>query len=223
MKKILTGFLIIWAMTGARAQQMGTIKDASGNVYNTVKIGEKTWMTENLRTTKFKNGESIAEVTDNEVWKHTSYPETPAWCWYDNNSEYDKKYGKLYNLIAVSDSRCLCPEGWHVANSNDWNDLIKVYKPDELKPYSTFAPQLFSKEFGGTNEYGLNLQVTGRRSSVGEFVAINDIAGYYWLSTRVMGYVQAAKDTMDAVVYKPFGWLNHSSTYGLPVRCVKNL
>lgn len=44
------------------------VKDIEGNIYKTVKIGSQEWMTENLRTTKYNDRESIPLIVDNSVW-----------------------------------------------------------------------------------------------------------------------------------------------------------
>lgn len=46
----------------------GTATDIDGNSYNTVVINGKRWMVQNLKTTRFRNGEAIPEVTDGATW-----------------------------------------------------------------------------------------------------------------------------------------------------------
>ena len=76
--------------------------DIDGNLYNTTLIGNQEWMTQNLRTSSYSNGDPIDLVTDNTVWSSLS---TGAYCWYDNDSiSYDHVYGKLYNFYAKEDS-----------------------------------------------------------------------------------------------------------------------
>jgi uncharacterized protein (TIGR02145 family) len=77
-------------------------------------IGKQIWMTENLNLDKFQNGDSIPEARTIEEWMNACENKQPAWCYYNNDSTNGEKYGKLYNLFAVIDSRGLAPEGWHI-------------------------------------------------------------------------------------------------------------
>lgn len=52
-----------------------------GRVYKTVKIGTQVWMAENLLETKYRDGSSIDNVTDNSAW---SALVTGARCAYNN-------------------------------------------------------------------------------------------------------------------------------------------
>lgn len=104
----------------------GKVTDQDGNEYKTVTIGTQTWMAENLRTTKYRTGEAIPEIQDSTAWVKSSL-KSGAYCNYRNttgDSEI-KMYGRLYNWYATSDTRNLAPEGWHVADTFDWNVLIK--------------------------------------------------------------------------------------------------
>lgn len=60
----------------------GTMTDNDGRVYSTVTIGTQVWMAENLRTTKYRNGDSIPIVTDQAAWNALT---TGARCSYNNN------------------------------------------------------------------------------------------------------------------------------------------
>ena len=99
----------------------GTVKDTDGNVYHTVTIGTQVWMVENLKTTKYRNGDAIQKVTDDEDWINLT---TGAYCNYDNNEAIGEKYGRLYNWWVISDEREIAPEGWRLPTEEDWETLI---------------------------------------------------------------------------------------------------
>lgn len=101
-----------------------TVLDINGNVYKTVKIGNQIWMAENLYVDRFLNGDLIPHAKTYEEWKIAGKKAKPAWCYYDNDPNNDKKYGKLYNWYAVNNRRGLAPKGWHIPSETDFETLL---------------------------------------------------------------------------------------------------
>jgi uncharacterized protein (TIGR02145 family) len=101
------------------------IDEQSGS--KTVKIGAQTWMAENLNVDHYRNGDPIPEVQGKKEWSNLK---SGAWCYYNNDSENGKKYGKLYNWYAVNDPRGLAPEGWHVPTEGEFETLKAAVKND---------------------------------------------------------------------------------------------
>jgi hypothetical protein len=87
-----------------------TMTDYEGNVYKIGKIGNHTWMLENLRVTKYRNGDPIPNVSYINDW---IYLKSGAYCWY-KNFESNRMNGAIYNWYAVNDSRKIAPVGWHI-------------------------------------------------------------------------------------------------------------
>jgi hypothetical protein len=114
--KFITVCMLFIGLTGLHAQ---TVKDIEGNVYKTITIGNQVWMAENLKTTKLNDGTGIPIVTENSSWEAIN---TPAYCYYDNNSSNNSVYGALYNWYAVKTNK-LCPKGWHVPYDKEWTNL----------------------------------------------------------------------------------------------------
>jgi uncharacterized protein (TIGR02145 family) len=84
----------------------GTITDYDGHEYQTVRIGNQVWMTENLKTTRYDDG-TIS-----------------GYFFYDNDSVANAvKYGALYNWHAMASGK-LAPTGWHVPDTTEWNILV---------------------------------------------------------------------------------------------------
>ena len=99
----------------------GTMTDIDGNVYKTITIGTQTWMAENLKTTRYRNGDPIRNIADNSAGENDT---TGGYCNILNNSNYTINFGRLYNWFAVNDSRNIAPEGWHVPTDVEWHILM---------------------------------------------------------------------------------------------------
>lgn len=181
----------------------GTVKDADGNKYNTVKIGNQVWMVENLKTTKYNDGTPIPNVTDNSEWANLT---TGAYCNYDNLESNAATYGRLYNWYAVNTGK-LAPAGWHIPTDDDWTILENYliangYNYDGTKDEDKIAKSLCAKTnwalsstpgtpgtvpennnssgftaLPGGYRYGGNGYYLGSFLSIGEY-------GYWWSSTE---------------------------------------
>ncbi|MCE2840284.1 MAG: hypothetical protein LW729_02725 [Bacteroidetes bacterium] len=103
-----------------------TVSDIDGNVYNAVQIGNQCWTQSNLKTSRYRNGDNIPTGLSNVDWENTN---SGAYAIYNNDPVNDGLYGKLYNHYAVTDSRGLCPTGWHVPSDGEWKKLIKHLDP----------------------------------------------------------------------------------------------
>jgi len=121
----------------AQSSTDSIVKDADGNVYHTIKLGNQVWTVENLRTTKFNDGSAIAhgfEAEWNYLGKEGNSKLTivgsenklisPGYCYYNEmtNSDSIIKFGALYNWYAVNTKK-LAPKGWHVPNNAEWDTL----------------------------------------------------------------------------------------------------
>jgi uncharacterized protein (TIGR02145 family) len=194
-----------------------SISDVDGNVYNILQIGTQTWMKENLKTTKYSDGNSITNVTDNTAWKTQV---TGAYCWYNNDETTNKNiYGALYNIYAVVDSRNLCPTGWHVPSDVEW-DVLRSY----LGTYEIVGGKLKeagtthwkAPNYGADNSAGFTALPGGARSTGFSNITYS---GFYWTSTRYSTYSNAIILLNTSSV---FTWGNYVNYYGFSVRCVKD-
>jgi uncharacterized protein (TIGR02145 family) len=135
----------------------GSVSDADGNIYPTVKIGDQEWMAANLRTIRYQNGDEL----DNVSMVLLKDLKSGAWIYFDENPEFNCPHGKLYNWYAASDPRNVCPAGWHVPDDSDWFELF-----DTLGGVGPAATQLKSvyggfRPNGGTNESGFSAFASG--------------------------------------------------------------
>lgn len=170
-----------------------------GQIYATKLIGKYTWMTENLNF---------------EYSKGTS----KSYC-YDNDPDNCKKYGRLYTWSAVMDSAAtfsndckncglyemgdenyvkakgnlqgVCPNGWHVANDIEYNNLrstnpwgyhalMYVLKAE----YDWNYEETDSHSYNGSNELGFSALPAGTWNTDDGFIGIGEET-FFWIVSDI--------------------------------------
>jgi uncharacterized protein (TIGR02145 family) len=108
-------------LTGGNVGTLPTpsVFDADGNKYSTKRIGNQTWMAENLRTTKYADGTSIPEL--GAINGALPYM-VPVDSFFSPIS--DPRWGLLYALQLVEFEH-ICPTGWRLPTFSDWTILIQ--------------------------------------------------------------------------------------------------
>jgi uncharacterized protein (TIGR02145 family) len=205
----------------------GSLTDQEGNNYSTLIIGNKEWMAENLRTTKYCNGDPIPNVIDYTEWSNLS---AGALSDVYSQQQFEIPYGKFYNWYAVNDSRNICPCGWHVPTEEEWNTLINLIDSNTnggmnipnlagAKMKSIGTKYWLSPNEGANNESGFSGLPAGNRASNGTF-GLKESNGLWWSSTE--------SDTVSAILLNlnyynsNISKLTFSKKFGLSVRCVKD-
>jgi len=215
----------------------GTFQDLDGNIYHTVTIGNQTWMLENLKTTKFRNGESITNVTDNAAWVGLT---TAAWCDYENSSVNGNIFGHLYNWYAANDSRIIAPAGWHVPTVEEWDTLkdyliANGYNYDGTIENNKFAKALASTSYWYTsdipgapgnnqkanNNTGFTAFPGGGRYGIGtgDYFSLG-IGSFWWTNTEFTDIEAWYKVLFYG--YSFMGNYGDYKKYGYSIRCIKS-
>lgn len=96
------------------------IYDQDGNGYHEVVIGTQTWLIENFRSTKYKDGSAIP-VLGNAAARAADV--TGAMDWYNGDVNNKAIYGGLYNAYAVNNAKGLGINGYHIPTDAEWTTL----------------------------------------------------------------------------------------------------
>ena len=219
----IDGNVYVTKRIGVQHQKYSTITDTIGNI-EVLSDSSLIWSTSNLNVSKFKNGESIKEAKTAAEWEDALDKGIPAWCYYENNPQFGKEYGKLYNYYAVTSLKGLAPEGWHIANEEDWQILfsslkIKITEANVWEDEKFLLSTTFKTPYWGygNNKSGLNIKPSGYCRGGDQCYDLGSFS-YIWL----------IKDLRN-IPCKIFG-ANHNDAFyffdeyrgGYSVRCVKD-
>lgn len=238
---ILSTFILMLLSCGnpITTEDPETVTDIDGNVYTTVKIGNQWWTVENLRTTKYNDGSTIPNLTDNTAWANNA---SGAYCYYNNTTNADtiKKWGALYNWYVVNpaNSKKIAPAGWHVSDTTDWNTLqgylmANGYNWDGTTTGNKIAKSLAAKadwhtdttngaignDLTQNNRSGFSALPGGIRYYDGAFSFVG-YYGYWWSATE-----QSAEFAWNRSLgydYYGLSWGSNHKGCGFSVRLVKD-
>lgn len=199
-----------------------------GQVYRTTKIGSQVWMAENLNY-ETREGKSYC---------------------YDRDTLNCKKFGRLYTWAALMDTlttgygyykygktdRGVCPMGWHVPSTKEWEVLLKKYNSSSEGKGALFADspewKMSDEDEHFVDAYGFSALPGGEWDGTElPFEASKDIGDkvYFWTQSEVLNQGEREKTRQAYMVFGDnYGQLfmdNMYHTYkhfGLSVRCLKD-
>ena len=207
---------IVPGISAANLPAAENIFDADGNAYTSVVIGTQEWLAQNLKTTKYCNGDALVTDLISISWQSSS---VGAWAYYNDDPTMNDTFGKLYNFYAVTDSRGVCPCGWHVPTTIEWNTLMDFLggpsvSGGTLKSTTSWnAPNV-----GATDAVGFGAQAGGYRLSNGTYSQQN-VYGYFWTKNTFGSNGVYRRFYFDSAAVQS---VDYSKRGGLSVRCLKD-
>jgi uncharacterized protein (TIGR02145 family) len=193
------------------------VYDFDGNGYDTVHIGSQVWLKQNLRTTRYNNGNSIPIVTDDLTW---TIAQGGYMCWYMNNQAlYGQTYGALYNYpLAIANQ--LCPTNYHVPSQAEFDQLESFLGGAAVAGGKLKSTTLWSiPNTGATNSSGFTALPAGFRDGGSGFGGLMS-QGIFWTTTSAGSGMSVVKSVMynQSVSYTSSYFL----AWGFSVRCLKD-
>jgi uncharacterized protein (TIGR02145 family) len=184
----------------------------SGKVYHTVKIGNQTWLKENLDVGTMIQG--TTNSSNNGVIE--------KYC-YNNDTANCSKYGGLYQwneamaYDTIEGAKGICPTGWHIPTKAEFDTLAAAVRNNSN---SLKAVGEGTGNGAGTDSSGFSALLAGSRYYDGDFANLG-YSTFFWSSTEY--------DATNNAYYMDL-WSNGSgiSMYlyvkgnGFSIRCLKD-
>ncbi len=156
--------------------------------YPALKFGESVWTTKNLKTSVNKDGVTIETY------------------FYNDDSYYENTYSRLYKWDVAQN---ICPNGWHLPSSGEWNSLITIYGGKNKA-----AAELI--EIGSSQFKAL---FSGFRTHNGNYSGISEYSGF-WTSDEYspeQAYIFSFSINNDTIKEEV---VNKNAAYS--VRCIRD-
>lgn len=213
-----------------------SVADIDGNIYHTIKLGNQIWLKENLRVSKYNDGKPISLIQADTEWISTN---KDAYSIYYTKNGTPRYY---YNHKVVENNSNVCPCGWRIPDSADWQILENYVEEVNLdfnmgshygggKDTIHLRKEFFDIWTSDIEGLSFSNQPFGYRSGIdGEYLLIGDF-GHWWSKTGIKVATAWARIFID----RGFGIDDiHLSEYnydhtiysfmenhGLSIRCIK--
>ncbi len=146
------------------------LKDSrDGQTYRIVTIGSQTWMAENL------NYAYTGVPFDGKGF----FSDSSSWC-YGKEASSCTLYGRLY---AWAEAMTLCPEGWHLPDTTEWNTLFTAVGGQSTAGKMLKSTSGWHDSGNGTDDYSFSVLPAGYRYNYGMFNNEGN-AAYFWSSSE---------------------------------------
>ena len=174
------------------------VDNRDGQTYKTVKIGDQVWMAENL-----------------------NYETANSWCGggLDSTEGDCSKYGRLYTW---GESIAVCPPGWHLPDTTEWNKLFAAVggksTAGKMLKLQTGWNDFNGTGGNGTDAYGFSAFPAGFRLKDGYFYR-EGYGAYFWSASAEDGdnaFIMILSDNENA--HQSFG----STGDAFSVRCIQD-
>ncbi len=163
MKNAMLLIILAISFNPAKGQETDIFVDSrDGKTYSLVKIGDQTWMAQNLNY------------------------QTKGFCWcYKDDSLACEKYGKLYRWESAMKS---CPQGWHLPNDKEWKVLFDFLGGSKIAGGKMKTKNGWVDDKGtSTNSSGFTAIPSGQGLNTGVGIGGNLGVGHiavWWSSTK---------------------------------------
>jgi uncharacterized protein (TIGR02145 family) len=192
--------------------------------YALVEIGTQCWFKENLASDTYRNGDPIPGNLSDVQWSNTLLGAQAIWGenwvpWFDVGASL-ATYGRFYNFFAVSDSRGLCPTGYHVPSDEEWTVLENHLGGSGVAGTALKSSPSDTPAWNGDNSSGFSALPGGSRLDANGYINGQGYYGFWWSSTPsgagawcrylYSGYSNVFRDSTQ------------DSRLGFSVRCVRD-
>lgn len=194
----------------------GSLVDSrDGKTYKTIRIGGQNWMAENL-----------------------NYETDSSRC-YNDSAEYCAKYGRLYRRGDAMDSlgmfstgakgcgynincklkypvRGICPEGWHLPDSSEWNKLVATVGGLSEAALNLKSQSGWVDDHNGPDPYAFTALPAGYLLSSGKFDRLGSRTQFWGSLDDRDSHAFTILDYRDYIVWNGVG------NAAISIRCLED-
>ena len=208
--RFTTQVLIVHFLILSLISYSQTVTDIDGNIYNTVVIGDQTWLKQDMKALHYPDSTAIVDVLA-----------------YNNDDSLANIYGRLYNWNAAMNNSTeekaqgICPDEWHVPSIGEWATLSQYLGGDNVaggKMKEEGTEHWFAPNTGATNESGFSALPAGEKYD-NTFWLLGTAAVIWSSSESTYSYAEYRYLSHDDV---KLGYYNYYKSYYYSVRCIKN-